>query len=142
MKKLLVLSIAMLGFGLAFGQAEKKGVAVTYANGDDANAQSQLQSASNKGIETKEVDCAEAHTGTVMFHNSTGKDISMDLVNIKGEKVADIDMKANGFAYVYNLKMGEYYYKGEKDKKAKKKNLIVAMECVLKGKGINPGDIK
>jgi hypothetical protein len=130
-KRILFSAIALLSLS-AFAQKKNAHVVQVDNNGRTIQNDTELLSKQeSKKIEEK--DCEEYHLGKILFINQTKKDITLEILDPKGEKVLDILIKAEHSAYVNDIEVGEYHYKASNGKKVKKKNLVNVVECMLKG---------
>lgn len=133
MKKFILVTAAVLGFSFCFAQSAKGGATVRNVNSDDPKVQEQLRLAAENTIgRIEEKDCESEHLGKIMFYNASKKDRTLEIVDPKGNKVVEVKIGSRESAYVDNIEVGEYYYKEIGSKKAKKKDLVNVVECMLK----------
>lgn len=131
MKKIIVTTILALSLGLSYGQASKKDVKIERAADGDEKTQSYIQR-QNQAIRIEEKDCGEIHAGTVLFNNSSKKDITVEMYDMKKEKLCAVQIDAGKSMYVKEVPMGEYSYRPAGAKKSKKGDRVNVMECMLK----------
>ncbi len=122
----------------AFAQGNpsgKKGgkISTEQVPGEDRQAQNYMNDGrSGRTIAIESKDCAAEHLGTILFHNQTKKLITLEVTDIKNEKVCEVTIESGKSMYVRDIEMGEYLYKMSSSKKAKKKNMVNVIECTLK----------
>ena len=140
MKKFaLCLAFVSLFSVYSFGQVNttgKKGGKITteQLSSEDRQTQNYLnQGRQGQVIAVESKDCQAEHLGTILFHNQSKKDLTLEVLDVKGEKICTVDVESKKSTYVKDIEMGEYYYKSTTVKKAnKKKNRVNVIECTLK----------
>lgn len=131
-KTFLVTSLFIVAASFGFSQTGEKGIRTQNANNTDEQLQKYVQQ-TNTPVKIEEEECVTNHSGTILFYNQTGKEISMDVIDVKGETVTTVKISKENSVYVKNIDMGEYYYyKTGASKKSKKKNMVNVIECTLK----------
>lgn len=139
MKKTAFIALLLLVSIYSFGQKSvSKDVTVKY----EENSEEARTLIEKTTVPAPEKDCGEFHLGKIMFLNSTKKQANFDLVDVKGNTMCVLDIKAAGTAYVNDIEAGEYFLKKTSEKKAKKKNMINVVECMLKAVNIDEKALK